>query len=576
MASAQSGSELETALTQQLQGLSRTLAQATSAGGTPVVYLGLDANNKLQTGVPSSSGGGTTTTSACAPDVWLDEAGNMSNAVAAINALGRPGVIGVKPQTVLSGTSTVVPTQDILIMGCDEQRSIIDGSNGTQNLIQVSGTKLTMRSVTVRNYARDAVNIVATAGNTTTDIQPTSIDAKFCVFRNCGSGSNGTSYNTRYGAIGGARSSSGGNVGAIQDIAIEHCRFHDCHMGINIRSNLMQRIAIRFNAFYDIAQNACYLGDDPTTNYDLHGYWDISHNLFKTVRGDIAFPETHAIQALGAHHVTIMGNQIDTVLNEDRAAGTEGIYTKCGFFNISNNILHNAGYHEGAIAVKRPASDGPLYYWGDPSIIQGNIITFSPIAGVGFSSRGIKTNASHNIQVLNNLVVGATDVAYRFDATANLLFKGNTARNASGDGFISNSVPFNGSGSAPVEFPMTGNINTIIDGNFFYELGGNGVQFEHNPSGGLTSLAEGISVCRNSFDRVSGINTFLRCGGAATEMRVVEVSGNRYTNGGTGVQFSGAINDCLYDGNSFRAMTTSESGTGNVVNLLSSNNRIVP
>jgi hypothetical protein len=179
------------------------------------------------------------------------------------------------------------------------------------------------------------------------------------------------------------------NAGATQltqtfrNFSMRHCTVESCELGVRLHTwGGWRSIHIHDSTFYNVGHAAIYTGysllDSLSTivggasgfnkGYELsqnnQSAIHIHDNTFRNIREtayDLGHPGDPPVRNAksGANAILVMGrgahihdNYIDTVGITGSAHDSEGIYTKCKYASIHDNVLINAGGNEAAIMVK--------------------------------------------------------------------------------------------------------------------------------------------------------------------------------------------------------------------------------
>ncbi len=222
-----------------------------------------------------------------------------------------------------------------------------------------------------------------------------------------------------------------------------------------------KRIVISGNIVGNLLNYGILVGDeyqDATV-----GQVVIANNIIYSITNATS-GEAHGIFVVG-NDVIIANNTVRDVWNDDDT-DSEGIYWKANRALCYGNLLHNAGYGDGAIASKGalPASD---FYTNDVSIIS-NTITYDRPPRVG-RVPGIYANTA--TLIANNKIQG--------DTTG---IDGISVKSATGDISVTdNSVQVRDGLCLNIDMNTNGNdttVNVIVSGE--YKSENKGIQFNAN------------------------------------------------------------------------------------------------
>lgn len=162
----------------------------------------------------------------------------------------------------------------------------------------------------------------------------------------------------------------------------------------------------------------------------VRGRYIVRNNDFRTL-----FNPTNPGSAIGiivyGTRATITGNILQDITNTEES-DANGIYTKCRFFTISDNVLIDAAMAEGAINVKGTdrslvESTSPYGYGG---VVSNNVIWFT----TGEATRnGIKI-ATNDVLCQGNYLEGCGDVGIYTDSKRldNIMIRDNLVRKTKG------------------------------------------------------------------------------------------------------------------------------------------------
>ncbi len=337
-----------------------------------------------------------------------DDSTAFDDAVDAVSGTAG-GEIVVSPGTykiTFAETFTPASTTPITITGAGEELSVIDGTGtatGHDCLLKIAG-KATFSDLTIKNYKKEAILING------------AID-RLRVFRvNFDNVAIDGSYDddsTRYAAIGNRKLLSAD----IDDVQVSHCTFSNSYGGINLHATAVRNLDVSRNTFRSLSGWAVRAGRDYTYDVEDRARFLIHDNLVDEVKNS-SEDEIHAF-FLFAEYVSVQGNtikDIQGVRTGVKRHGSEGIYVKSRYSDISGNVLLNAGYSEAAILLKggqRNESRIPGY----ATKVQGNTIIFDSSADRTVRMTGIQINADDAL-VSDNYIEGANFVGIRAPDTA--------------------------------------------------------------------------------------------------------------------------------------------------------------
>jgi len=183
---------------------------------------------------------------------------------------------------------------------------------------------------------------------------------------------------------------------------------------------IMEQMYICNNRIKDCVSRGIDLGGNSLVYADERGEYIIQNNIVDGVTevGNTAI----AIIAYGWRAI-ITGNIVMNVsIPADlQATNCNGIYTKCRYSIISNNILVDAGQAEGFINIKGGARDETVVQpYGFSIVCTNNILLdtqVNPVLGVGTPKRsnGIKI-ATSDVKCSGNYIEGMTELAIYTDS----------------------------------------------------------------------------------------------------------------------------------------------------------------
>lgn len=187
-------------------------------------------------------------------------------------------------------------------------------------------------------------------------------------------------------------------------------------------------------------------GNNPAVGYTM-ARWSVCDNVVENITDSRAKsagvnPEVGGLRVTGARYVAICRNRIKNVASSGSGVDDdcEGIYPKCAYSVITDNILEDAGLNGGAIYVKGYDRDYTGQEPGDPSaegfvgVVANNVIrrvTLGRACGISIYSS--------DWLVVNNYIENCGGDTSRYAAiwanagkNDNTVIRGNTIKNATG------------------------------------------------------------------------------------------------------------------------------------------------
>lgn len=322
------------------------------------------------------------------------------------------------------------------------------------------------------------------------------------------------------------------------DITIVDCESESCRNLVSLSSTIAGNIHIERNTIRNCVNAAIILGTNTYASPPLMGDYFIIGNTIDTVTNP-GSGDTHGILCYGwrAH---IESNTIIDVSNSG-GLNCEGIYTKCKYSTISNNILFDAGKLYGAIIIKgsdRSESSSPQGY--------AVKVTDNEIYGTSVDSYGISIY-NEDVLIANNHIEGVgRGIFCELDNCNDFMISGNTLQNISNGTGISISY---------------GGDNVIIADNIISGVvhpTGNTYGISVSNSGGFNP-SNNLDIKDNIIDGVAGGTERGLYIAPAVAIDNITISGNTFNFTGTyGIAFGGATppTNVLIDGNRFGSNIT--------------------
>ena len=198
-------------------------------------------------------------------------------------------------------------------------------------------------------------------------------------------------------------------VNSIGDISIHNCRFTRISRNALLiaHNGPIKSVSITGSVFED------FLGDGIVTGIQIgsEGFGSqqdqesfiVTGNVFRNIVSTADDVDVHGVFLWGESMI-ITGNVFEDIHNANFSFGSEGIYTKAKFANISYNVLKNAGYNESAINLKGTARGTGTANEGHSNIISYNIITWD--SDNIYDKRGIYVRTD-DLLVKGNIIDGA-------------------------------------------------------------------------------------------------------------------------------------------------------------------------
>lgn len=228
----------------------------------------------------------------------------------------------------------------------------------------------------------------------------------------------------------------------VRNMVVRNCQITTgTSYAIFINLAVMERIFIQKNVIKTCVQRAIDLGNNSLVFADDRGQYVIEGNVIDGVTGA-------GVSAIGMDcygwRAVISGNHVSNVTRTSGTADNVGIYTKCRYAVVTNNVLVDAGQGEAMMNIKGGARNETVAQpYGFSVIVTGNQIldtqTAPTLAGGSRTTNGIKI-ATSEVLVANNTISGMTDVGIYTDSDTgsdapchNLVFYGNTIKDHRGD-----------------------------------------------------------------------------------------------------------------------------------------------
>ena len=303
----------------------------------------------------------------------------------------------------------------------------------------------------------------------------------------------------------------------------------NCHIetgtsyGIFLNVPIMERVHILQNVIKDVVQRSIDLGGNSLVFADDRGNYVIDGNI---VDGCTAVGASAIAVIVYGWRATITNNVVKNVSRDSpTASDCDGIYTKCRYSVVANNVLVDAGQAEGFINIKGGARDETVSQpYGFSVIVSNNMLvdtqTSPTLAGGDRQTSGIKI-ATSEVLVIGNHVEGLTESGIYTDSDSeashpnhNIVIQGNFIKNHRGGAAIS----VYGRGDRIRVFDNL--IDTVSNSfdtsgqNFGIDVNkkeGSGIDITHNRVYGITDTGTtpvGISISPGSLSKtVSSVNT---------------------------------------------------------------------
>jgi hypothetical protein len=462
--------------------------------------------------------------------------------------------------------SVPTPQKPLVIRGAGAGISVLDGADN-ECLLGIQG-EVALLDLTLQNCRRMALLVAR---------QVERLRLESVIFRNVGKDAIGDS-------LFGSLSVSGEEfAGPIEDVQITRCTFDHCYGGINLRADEVRNVNISDNVFRNLRRWAVRIGDDPPDKPRATGQWIIHRNLVERVVSEEE-TEIHAFLCFGLS-VSIQGNIITEIRGARDSEGErphcEGIYVKCAWSEISDNLLTNAGYTEAAIVLKgdRRADQGePRFIPGFATRVLGNTILFDDRADRNSNMVGIQIQTD-DVLCADNHIEGANRGGIRVEAFApGVVIRSNR---------IDRILETRGSDFVPRGVFASGSHTVIEDNvisNFQHSAGGllRAIEVVSNKPEDAVSEAgilENLTVRNNV---VYGLETTGESHGLTLDtkngarMRHIRVTGNTFENTSLGVVFDSepaTIEDCRLTDNDFVEVGENTRFLNKVGNVFELDNR---
>ena len=278
---------------------------------------------------------------------------------------------------------------------------------------------------------------VKTTPTTTTLTLSTTLNGSLLNLTSSGSGTN-TAYKSGFGFRG---------------FVVRNCRFTTAtSYAIYLNLPVMEQVHVKDNVIKDCVSRGIDLGANALALADVRGEYLVSGNIIdgvtNIVGGSPIAGAAIAIICYGWRAViedNIVSNVSKFVVTD---SDTDGIYTKCRYSVISNNVLIDAGQAEAFINIKGGAKNETVTQpYGFAVTCEGNILLDTQVAptllGGGKRSNGIKI-ATSDVSVLNNYLEGLCEIGIYTDSDTgsdapchNVRIKGNAIKDHRGKAAIS-------------------------------------------------------------------------------------------------------------------------------------------
>jgi hypothetical protein len=175
------------------------------------------------------------------------------------------------------------------------------------------------------------------------------------------------------------------------------------------------------NVFNGVIYKAIALGNNSLVFADARKRYRVVGNHVENVTGrggaenGVSSPAVIAIVVYGWQAIISQNFVQDVWKGVGTESNVDGIYTKCRYSTIQNNVLVDAGQAESYLNVKGGArNEGVTQPYGFDSIVQGNIL-LDTHARPARSSNGIKI-ATSDVLVTNNRLIGLTAIGIYTDS----------------------------------------------------------------------------------------------------------------------------------------------------------------
>lgn len=230
----------------------------------------------------------------------------------------------------------------------------------------------------------------------------------------------------------------------LRRFVVQGCHFTtSTSYAIFINLDIIDRARITKNTIKNCVQHAISLGNNTLVFADDRGSYLVDGNLIDGVTGPSPGSAVEGIDCIG-WRAMIVDNEIRNV---SRGAPTDsdanGIFTKCRYSVISNNLLVDAGQTEAFINVKGGArNETVIQPYGFSVIVANNMLLDTQsnptLGGGGKKTSGIKI-ATSEVLVANNIFQGFTNEAITSDSDVgsdspvhNIVITGNTIKDHRG------------------------------------------------------------------------------------------------------------------------------------------------
>ena len=429
----------------------------------------------------------------------------------AINAAPDKGIVYFPQGTYkLTTWSVLTPGKVLTFLGDGQQRSILTATTGK---VFVSVTK----DFRVRGLTFDTWNYPFDLSPLTTAINYASFDD--------------------YEVTNSVRGIYGSNTNAgagVRDFSVRNSRITNMtSYGIYLNLPVVEDASVENTHIKGTIERGIQFGNNTVAYSADRGRYVVRNCVVDSVTGT-GSQSAEGILLYGWRAV-VDGNFVRAVYKSDNPTGTdaEGIYTKCRFSRITNNILVDAGQSEGMINIKGTArGETPTTSpWGYAVLVEGNFIYDT---GTGRKSYGIKAAVSE-VVIRNNYVEGVAASAIYTDSDSSSVYtiSSNTIRALRGH----SGIQVFGSGR---RIAITDNTIDSVSASYDTTAQNSGILIQKNGGGDIDIIGNRIHYIQDRGTTPVGI--LIKPSGVLDNVRVMfnKVDGAYY-----GTQFSNTACDSV-------------------------------
>lgn len=253
---------------------------------------------------------------------------------------------------------------------------------------------------------------------------------------------------------------SGNNTAYRAGLGVRGVRVRACRLdagqreGIYLNLGVMEHVYLGENIITNVVGKGIDLGGNALALADVRGEYVIENNIIDGVSNIVPVDTAHPggiVSGLAAGIVcygwraVITGNTVSNISKLDpNASDCDGIYTKCRYTVIADNLLIDASQAEAAINVKGGAKNETVVQpYGFTVLVASNVILDTQVnplvsAGTFKRSNGIKI-ATSEVMVMDNYLEGLCEVGIYTDSDTgsdapchNVTVTGNVIKNHRG------------------------------------------------------------------------------------------------------------------------------------------------